>query len=178
MKIKDILRELQYYLSIRQTGKTTLLKKGVDEYPFYHWIVVPNIKYGENIITPSNKLHKLVSLDNLQPIRGTHQAMIIDQEANLQIFQMAFWEIQRLEDESKQKTNLAHEIAELAEMYQDDLHQIQHHLLDGLRIPFWNISAKIQHKKKSMELIDYIISNDKRYSEQFKRIKSHYRFEI
>jgi hypothetical protein len=178
MKIKDILRELQYYLSIKRIGKTTLLKKGIDEYPYYHWIVVPTIDYGKTITIPSNKLHKLVSLDNLQTIRGTHQAMIIDQEANLQIFQMAFGEIQRLEDESVEKTKLAQEIVELVEMYQDDLHKLQNHFLDGLKNSYWNLFERYRYKKKSIELMDYTISNNKRYSEQFKRIKSHYRFEI
>jgi hypothetical protein len=183
MKIKDILRELQYYLSIRRTGKTTLLKKGIDEYPYYHWIVVPTIEYGKTMVIPSNKLHKLVSLDDIgsgngSKIRGTHQAMIIDQEANLQIFQMAFGEIQRLEDESVEKTKLAHEIAKLVEMYQDDLHKLQNHFLNGLKISCWNLFESYRYKKKSIELMDYTISNNKRYSEQFKRIKSHYRFEI
>jgi hypothetical protein len=96
MKIKEILKELQHYLSIRQTGKTTLLKKGINEYPYYHWIVVPTIDYGKSITIPSNKLHNLVTLNDLQKVRGTHQAMIIDQEANLQIFSMALDAIQRL----------------------------------------------------------------------------------
>lgn len=174
-KIKDILRELQYYLSIRKTGKTTLLKKGVDEYPFYHWIVVPNIEYGNNIITPSNKLHKLVSLNNLENIRGTQQAMIIDQEANLQIFSMALSEIEKLEVQNQKQNGLMHEITDLAEMYQDDLHQIQHHLLDGLRIPFWNISAKIRYKKKSMELASYSIERSKVFEQKFEKLKSYYK---
>lgn len=174
-KIKDILKELQYYLSIRKTGKTTLLKKGVDEYPFYHWILVPNIEYGKNIITPSNKLHKLVSLNNLENIRGTHQAMIIDQEANLQIFSMALSEIEKLEEQNQKQNGLMHEITDLAEMYQDDLHQIQNHMMDGLRIPFWNISAKIRYKKKSMELASYSIERSKVFEQKFEKLKSYYK---
>jgi hypothetical protein len=174
-KIKDILRELQYYLSIRKIGKTTLLKKGVDDYPFYHWIVVPTIEYGKNIITPSNKLHKLVSLNSLENIRGTQQAMIIDQEANLQIFSMALSEIEQLEEQNRKQNGFMHEITDLAEMYQNDLHQIQNHMLDGLQIPFWNISAKIQHQKKSMELASYSIKRSKEFEQKFEKLKSYYR---
>jgi hypothetical protein len=179
MKIKEILKELQYYLSIRKTGKTTLLKKGIDEYPYYHWIVVPNFQYGEEVLTnPSNKLHNLVTLNDLQKVRGTHQAMIIDQEANLQIFSMALDEIQRLEDESDKKTKLLHQIVDLTEMYQDDLHKIQHHMLDGMRIPFWNLVEQWKHRKRSFELAKYILDNGKRYTQKFKEIKSYFNFEI
>lgn len=174
-KIKDILRELQYYLSIRKTGKTTLLKKGVDEYPFYHWIVVPTMEYGNNIITPSNKLHKLVSLNNLKNIRSTQQAMIIDQEANLEIFSKALFEIEKLEEQNQKQNSLMHEIIDLAEMYQNDLHEIQSHMMNGLRIPFWNILAKIKHEKKSIELASYSIARSKKYEEKFKKIKSYYK---
>jgi hypothetical protein len=178
MKIKEILKELQYYLSIRQTGKTTLLKKGINEYPYYHWIVVPTIGYGKSITIPSNKLHNLVTPNDLQKVRGTHQAMIIDQEANLQIFSMALDEIQRLEDESDRKTKLSHEIVDLTEMYQDDLHKIQHHIMDGLRIPFWNLMEQWKYRKRSIELAKYILDNGKRYTQKFKEIKSYYNFEI
>jgi hypothetical protein len=178
MKIKEILRELQYYLSIRQTGKTTLLKKGIDEYPYYHWIVVPTIEYGKKMVIPSNKLHNLVSLNDLQKVRGTHQAMIIDQEANLHIFSMALDEIHRLETESDRKTKLSHEIVDLTEMFQDDLHKIQNHMMDGFGIPFWNLVEQWRYRKRSIEVAKYILDNSKRYTQKFKEIKSYYNFEI
>lgn len=178
MDIKNILKNLSYYLSIRQTGKTTLLKKGVDEYPYYHWIVVPNLDYAKQIVTPSNKLHNLVTIDTLDRLVGTKQAMIIDQQANLQIFQMALDEIHRLEMDIDRKNKLAHEIVDLLEMYQDDLHQMQNHMLDGLRIPFWNLNAKWKHRKKSIELVSYTIERGKDYADGFKKIKSNFRLEI
>jgi hypothetical protein len=183
MKIKEILRELQYYLSIRQTGKTTLLKKGIDEYPYYHWIVVPTIEYGKKMIIPSNKLHKLVSLDDIgsgngSKIRGTQQAMIIDQEANLQIFTKSLKEIERLETENDTIIKLLNEIVDLVEMLQDDSHQLQNHMMSGLRIPFWNLVERWKHKKRSIELAEYILSNNERYTQKFKQIKSYYNFEI
>jgi hypothetical protein len=177
-KIKNILKQLSYYLSIRQTGKTTLLKKGIDEYPYYHWIVVPKLEYAKHMVSPSNKLHNLVTLNNLTPLVGTKQAMIIDQEANLQIFQMALDEIQRLEDDSNGKNELLHQIVDLVEMYQNDLHQIQNHMLDGLRIPFWDLKGKWEHRKKSIELVSYTIERGNGYKEKFKKIKSNFHFEI
>jgi hypothetical protein len=178
MKIKEILRELQYYLSIRQTGKTTLLKEGVDNYSKYHWIVVPTTTYGEKLFDRRNKLHQLVSLNNLQKLRGTQQAMIIDQEANLQIFSMALDKIEKLEDESDRKTKLSHEIVDLTELYQDDLHRLQNHMMDGLRIPFWNLMEQWRYRKRSIELAKSILDNGKRYTQKFKEIKSYYNFEI
>jgi hypothetical protein len=155
------------------------LKNGIDEYSKYHWIVVPTIEYGMKVLAnPSNKLHNLVSLNNLQKVRGTSQAMIIDQEANLQIFSMALDEIQRLEDESDRKTKLSHEIVDLTEMFQDDMHKLQHHIMDGLRIPFWNLVEQWKYRKRSIELAKYILDNGKRYTQKFKEIKSYYNFEI
>jgi len=159
-KIKDILRELQYYLSIRQTGKTTLLKKGVDEYPYYHWIVVPKIEYGKVIIdTKNNKLHKLVSLNNLQNIRGTHQAMIIDQEANLQIFNMVLEEFDRLEDTIKSRDNTISELSKLNEDNQSKLNELKEHLIQRNSIKWWEIGKIKQYKKKSIQLINNIITH-------------------
>jgi hypothetical protein len=178
MKIKEILRELQYYLSIRQTGKTTLLKEGVDNYSKYHWIVVPTIGYGEKLFDRRNKLHQLVTIDTLKKVRGTQQAMIIDQQANLEIFSMSLDAIQRLEDESDRKTKLSHEIVDLTEMFQYDLHKIQNHMMDGLRIPFWNLVEQWKYRKRSIELAKYILDNGKRYTQKFKEIKSYYNFEI
>jgi HAMP domain-containing protein len=178
MKIKEILKELQHYLSIRKTGKTTLLKKGINEYPYHHWIVVPTISYGKSITIPSNKLHNLVTLDDLQKVRGTHQAMIIEQEANLQIISMALDEIQRLETESNRTIRISNEIVDLTEMFQDDMHKLQHHIMDGLRIPFWNLAAQWKYRKRSIEFVDYLLSNGEKYTQKFKEIKSYYNFEI
>jgi hypothetical protein len=159
-KIKDILRELQYYLSIRQTGKTTLLKKGVDEYPYYHWIVVPKIEYGRVIVdTKNNKLHKLVSLNNLQNIRGTHQAMIIDQEANLQIFNMVLDEFDMLEDAIKSRDNTISELSKLNEDNQSKLGELKKHLIQRNSIKWWEIGKIKQYKKKSIQLINNIITH-------------------
>jgi len=182
MKIKEILRELQYYLSIRQTGKTTLLKKGIDEYPYYHWIVVPTIEYGKKMIIPSNKLHKLVSLDDIgsgngSKIRGTQQAMIIDQEANLQIFTKSLQEIERLEQQNLKYAELVSDITDLGESYQTDLHEIQNHIMEGLRIPFWNLKRKWEYRNKSIKLAKYGIEKSKDYSRKFDKLKSYFPLE-
>jgi hypothetical protein len=178
MKIKEILKELQYYLTIPHIGKTRILKEGIDEYPYYHWIVVPNMKYGKTVTIPSNKLHNLVSLDDISNIRGTNQAMVIDPEANLEIFTMALDEIHRLENESDRKTKLSHEIVDLTEMFQADLSLLQNHMLDGLQIPFWNLVEQWRHRNRSLELAKSIMDNGKRYTQKFKEIKSYYNFEI
>jgi iron-sulfur cluster repair protein YtfE (RIC family) len=139
MKIKNILRELQYYLSIRQIGKTTLLKKGIDEYPYYHWIVVPTIEYGRNIISPVNKLHNLVSLDNLEKIRTTHQAMIIDQEANLEIFNRSLEEIEKLEFQVMKRKVWLDTLTKITSRYESQYYKLQSHMMLGDTIRFWEL---------------------------------------
>jgi hypothetical protein len=154
-KIKDILRELQYYLSIRQTGKTTLLKKGVDGYPYHHWIVVPKMEYGRVIFdTKNNKLHKLVSLNNLQNARGTHKAMIIDQEANLQIFNMVLDEFDKLETEIENSNNIVSELSKLNEVNQSKLNALTEHLLEYNSIKWWQFGKLKKYKNRGTEIIN------------------------
>lgn len=172
MKIKNILRELQYYLLIRQTGKTTLLKNGIDNYPRYHWVVVPTLEYADSIVDKNNKLQRPVAIDNITKIRGTHQAMIIDQEANLLIFSRALDEIDRLESETSYYLKTSHEIVDLTQLYQSDLHKMQIHIMTGLQIPWWNIFQKWKHRKETILLVDYIMGQRHRYDEHFKKIKS------
>jgi hypothetical protein len=66
----------------------------------------------------------------------------------------------------------------LTEMFQDDMHKLQHHIMDGLRIPFWNLMEQWNHRKRSFELAKYILDNGDRYTQKFKEIKSYYNFEI
>jgi hypothetical protein len=73
--------------------------------------------------------------------------------------------IQRLEDESDRKTKLSHEIVDLAEMFQDDMYKLQYHIMDGLRIPFWNLVEQWKYRKRSIELVDYLLDNGKRYTQ-------------
>ncbi len=180
MEIKKILEELQQYLSLRQTGKTSLLKSGIDNYDRNHFVLVPTVEYGNKVLgtTKSKSIQKLVTFVNLNKLKGSNYPLIIDQEANLQIFSMALDKIQHLEMESDRKTKLSHEILDLAEMFQDDLHKIQNHMMDGLMIPFWNLAEQWRHRKRLIVLADYILSNSKKYTQKFKEIKSYYKFEI
>jgi hypothetical protein len=91
---------------------------------------------------------------------------------------MALDEIQRLETESNRTIRISNKIMDLTEMYQDDLHKIQKHMMDGLRIPFWNLDAQWKYRKRSIEFVDYLLSNGEKYTQKFKEIKSYYNFEI
>jgi hypothetical protein len=178
MKIKEILKYLGYYLSIRQTGKTTLLKMGVDEYPRQHFILVPSLDYGQKIFGKTNKLHNFVTLNTLNKLIGTHQAIAIDHQVDMMVYQMSLEEIEKLELENDRKLKLAHDLTDLLEIYQHDLHSIQTHIMEGLDIPVWNLIRLYRHRQKEIELAGRIIENGKKYMEQFRKIKTNYKFVI
>jgi hypothetical protein len=169
--IRKILKELEQYLSIRGVGKTTLLKDGVDEYNRYHWIVVPTIEYGHKMFGRDNKLHNYVTLNNLtNNLRGTSQAMVIDQEANLQIFKMALNEIDKLDTEIEMINRIRNSLLDLIGLYQSDSHALQNHIMCEMQIKWWEFSKRWFHRKSTKLLMELIQENSKRYSDIFNQI--------
>jgi hypothetical protein len=157
--VKEILKQLQYHLSIRQIGKTTLLKVGVDDYPKYHCIVVPNIEYARRTFNPINKLHNFVSLNNLENLRGTNQPMIIDQEANREIFKMVLYEFDDLDNIIQTKDNIITTLTSTKDKYYSDLCELKSHLSEGYQIHWWQFKKRKQHKLKQVELLKSIVTN-------------------
>ena len=176
--IKNLLTEIWSYLSIRQTGKTTLLKTGIDSYDRPHWILVPTMDYGRSFILEGNKNQKIVSFKNLDKLRGSKDPLVIDHTAISTLISMTLDYINDLEIKRNDATRVSVEIAELCEMYQEDLHKMEKHILEGLRIPFWNFIKKSEYRKKSIKLIEESLEKHKVYTNKFERIKKHYGFEI
>lgn len=151
--VKQIIRQLHGYLSIRRIGKTTLLLKGVDEYPQYHCIVVPTMEYAKRTFNPTNKLHNFVSLDNLENLNGTNQPMIIDQEANREIFKMVLYEFDDLDNIIQSKDNTITSLTFVKDMYYSHLCELKAHLIEGYKIHWWQFKKRKEHKRKQLELI-------------------------
>jgi hypothetical protein len=176
--IKNILRELWSYLSIRQTGKTSLLKAGTDNYDRPHWVLVPTMKYGKTVLKTSNENQKLIGLNNLEKLYGSRDPLIIDQETNVMIFSMALDHINLLEMDRNVRDKVIMELAELCEMYQEDSHIMEKHIMDGLQIPFWNFVKRISYRKKSLDIIQSAMNKHQKYMKGFERIKKVYGIEI
>jgi hypothetical protein len=157
--VRDILKQLQYHLSIRQIGKTTLLKVGVDDYPKYHCIVVPNIEYARRTFNPINKLHNFVSLNNLENLRGTNQPMIIDQEANLQLFKMVLYEFDDLDNMIRIKDNTITTLTSEKDKYYSDLCELKVHLNEQCKIRWWQFGKRRKYRIKRVQLLKDIVTN-------------------
>jgi hypothetical protein len=122
----------------------------------------------------SNKLHNLISLNNLQKLRGTHQAMIIDQEANLQIFSMALVEIEMLEIEIEEKFKLIQNLAALVDSYQSDVIKLTSYIFDGFDIPIWNLLKQLKHRTRGINLMKECVDSNKMRVDEFKKLRSKY----
>ena len=157
--VREILKQLQYHLSIRQIGKTTLLKVGVDDYPKYHCIVVPTIEYARRTFNPINKLHNFVSLDNLENLNGTNQPMIIDQEANREIFKMVLYEFDDLDNIIQAKDNTITTLTSIKDTHYSYLCKLKAHLIEGCKISWWEFKKRKKHRIKQVELLKIIITN-------------------
>jgi hypothetical protein len=151
--VKQIIRQLHYHLSIRQIGKTTLLKVGVDDYPKYHSIVVPTMDYAKRTFNPINKLHNFVSLDNLENLNGTNQPMIIDQEANREIFKMVLHEFDDLNNIIQAKDDTITTLTSIKDTHYSDLCELKVHLNEGYQIRWWQFKKRKQHKLKQLQLL-------------------------
>lgn len=176
--IKNILRELYMHLSIRQTGKTTLLMSGTDNYDKPFFVLVPNIQYGKKFLSNLNKNQSLISLEDLKKLKGTSNPLIIDQESNTMLFSMALDKISILEEEVNFKNKVLLTLTELTEMYQDDSHRMEKHIATRLKIPFWNFVEKLKYHKNTIELVQSILDNYKQYNEKFEKLKKNFDIKI
>lgn len=179
---KNTLRDILSNLSLRQSGKTSLLKAGIDNYDKPFWVLVPTLKYGDAALKTQNKNQKLISINNLSSLKGSKYPLIIDQESLVILFNDILNHTDFLEttlnSEMASKHSLAMELVELAAMYQDDSHRMEKHILNGLKIPFWNFIKKINHRNKSISLIKESARRHKKYMDKFKKIKKVYNIEI
>ena len=97
MEIKRVLLELTaYYLSSRQVGHTTLMKRGVSNYERKKLVLVHNMSYGRDLGVPKNETITPNSLDRL---RGCDVPLAIDNGTLSEIFRTSLDAHCRLEEE-------------------------------------------------------------------------------
>jgi len=99
MKIQKKLEELlQYYMSTRNIGHTTLLKEGSKHYNKEFFVLSLHIKdCGYLELKPQ----QVISLENLDKLRGHDKPLIIDNGAMIELLGDALMKIEGLKEENK-----------------------------------------------------------------------------
>ena len=99
MDIKQVLEELTaYYLTSRQVGHTTLMKRGTSNYEQKKLVMVHNMSYGRDLGLLKNEVVSLHSLDRL---RGSDLPLAIDNGTLTTIFTMSLDRFTQFEEEIK-----------------------------------------------------------------------------
>lgn len=93
MKTTDLFRHILHQCNVRQTGKTTLLKEGIDNYdkPFFY--VCRNVKYGQAVCKNKNAI--FVTPASYMKLRGSLHPIIVDSEFIAEYLPKAFDEVFR-----------------------------------------------------------------------------------
>jgi len=116
MEIKRVLEELNaYYLTTRQAGHTTLMKRGISNYERKKLVMVHNMSYGRDLRIPKNEIVTLNSLDRL---RGNDLPLVIDNSTLTTIFRESLSEYTRLEKERNVYRDANH-------LLQDDIRKMR-----------------------------------------------------
>jgi len=86
IELKQIQKreKVLYFINVRQTGKTTLLKQGIDNYnkPFY--LVCVTFSSGERLTNNPNAI--IITSDNCEKLLDRNIPIIYDQEFLLHQF--------------------------------------------------------------------------------------------
>jgi hypothetical protein len=100
MKALNKLKELlTYYEGSRQSGHTTLMRKGTDHYAERKKFVLAfNAAHGDNM---GFKVDEVISWQNLSKLRGHNKPLAIDNGSMLMILRDTISEIEVLEEENR-----------------------------------------------------------------------------
>jgi hypothetical protein len=100
MKIEKKLAELiGYYSFNRNVGHTALLKEGSKHYDKGKFILASSKHNWDFLECEPNEV---ISLQNLETLRGHSKPMVIDNDALIEIFSEALMRIEALEKENKE----------------------------------------------------------------------------
>jgi len=99
MKIEKKLEELlHYFMSTRAVGHTTLLKRGTNNYDKPFFVLTHNTEAGNALkFWPKN----IISLHNLDRLRGSNRPLTIDNGAMIEILSDALFRIETQEGQIK-----------------------------------------------------------------------------
>ena len=100
MKIQKKLAELiGYYSYNRCVGHTALLKEGAKHYDKEKFILATNKQNWDFL---ECKPTEVISVHNLEALRGHHKPMVIDNDALIEIFSESLMKIDALEKENQE----------------------------------------------------------------------------
>jgi hypothetical protein len=132
-----------YINEIRGKGKTSLLKKGIDDYDKSFHLLTVNKEMGKNIT--KNKKCNIVTLNSLDNLRGSDKPLIIDQEA---IAQLSFDTAKYLKDHSE----VLDHIMSVSEQYQSAYHEYVRLTLEYMSTEWWQFKKRNNLK---LQLLTY-----------------------
>ena len=99
MKIEDGLKEIiDYYRTTRQIGHTTLMKVGTNDFNRDKLVLVLGRDHGDSM---GIKRSEMVTLDNLQKLRGSNAPLVIDNGVLIEIFDQTYLKVDSLKEETK-----------------------------------------------------------------------------
>ena len=132
-----------YVNEVRGKGKTSLLKKGIDDYDKSFHLLTVNKEMGKTLT--NNKKCNIVTLHSLDNLRGSDKPLIIDQEA---IAQLSFDTAKHLKDQSE---ILDHTLS-MSERYQNAYHEYVRLTLEYMSTEWWQFKKRNNLK---LQLLTY-----------------------
>lgn len=105
MNIKKKLETLvQYFVSTRQVGHTTLMKEGTNHYDKPFFVLTHSMAHGESL---GFDVTNTISYQNPDKLRGHNRPLVIDNGVMTEILSDALMRIEALEEENQklQKRN-------------------------------------------------------------------------
>lgn len=132
-----------YLNGVRGKGKTSLLKKGIDDYDKSFHLLTVNKEMGKNLT--KNKKCNVITLNSLDKLIGSNKPLIIDQEA---IAQLSFDTAKYLKDQSA----LLDHLMSVSEQYQTAYHEYVRLTLEYMSTEWWQFKKRNNLK---MQLLTY-----------------------
>ena len=107
MDIERVLEELSaYFVSSRQVGHTTLMKRGTSNFEQKKRVIVHNMSYGRDLGVPKNEI---VTLNSLERLRGCDLPLAIDNCSLTTIFTKSLERYRQLENDRERMRSLAYD---------------------------------------------------------------------
>ena len=162
---RDNLENVLMSIKTRMTGKTSLIKKGIDNYDKPFWVYVRTIKEGRQLTTNPNA--QFITPSTTEKLRGSRLPIIVEQEGMLDLFKENEELTKYLKYLADSRYRVCHELFDLVDLYQERAHKLESLLLDGLHIKWYEFKKRREHKLKCIKMVEA----DFNYQEKFDKIK-------
>lgn len=141
-KLGNIHLQLYSYINeVRGKGKTSLLKKGIDNYDKSFLLLTVNQSMAKDLT--KNKKCKVVTLNSIEKIIGSDKPIVIDQEA---IAKLSFETAKTL----KNQTEMLDHLMSLTEQYQSAYHEYVKIALEYLDTEWWQFRKRSRLAKQML----------------------------